>query len=203
MTSHSPTLFLASGEVLLALQKFLLRATTLGHLCSRRFNFFPLSSPPAAAPNLFADKIETCRNDARSALAYPPSSSVFPVSTLNCLFHLHSSKRHWGLGRPSSSSPVKQSLRQFDDGSDSPIAHPSLNWPCSRLPTRHATAILSEIIPHTPKAVAKDGMIYSPAKESAYCIDRMNSRQSLFSSGWNIRRKDGTKKKRTASTERQ
>ena len=29
MTPHSPTLFLASGEVLLALQKFLLRATTL------------------------------------------------------------------------------------------------------------------------------------------------------------------------------
>ena len=34
MTPHSPTLFLASGEVLLALQKFLLRATTLGQPCS-------------------------------------------------------------------------------------------------------------------------------------------------------------------------
>ena len=40
----------------------------------------------------------------------------------------------------------------------------------------------------------KFGMIYSPAKESAYCIERRNSRQSLFSSGWNIRRKGGTKK---------
>ena len=34
MTPHSPTLFLASGEVLLALQKFLLRATTYPHVWS-------------------------------------------------------------------------------------------------------------------------------------------------------------------------
>ena len=34
MTPHSPTLFLVSGEVLLALQKFLLCATTLGHVWS-------------------------------------------------------------------------------------------------------------------------------------------------------------------------
>ena len=36
MTPRSPTLFLASGEVLLALQKFLLRATTLGQPWSVR-----------------------------------------------------------------------------------------------------------------------------------------------------------------------
>ena len=35
MTPHSPTLFFAPGEVLLALQKFLLRATTYPHVCSR------------------------------------------------------------------------------------------------------------------------------------------------------------------------
>ena len=73
--------------------------------------------------------------------------------------------------------------------------HPSLNWPCSRLPTRHCDPLRFRYSFHIHlRRSPKFGMIYSPAKESAYCIERRNSRQSLFSSGWNIRRKGGTKK---------
>ena len=124
-------------------------------------------------------------------------SSFFPVSTLNCLFHLHSCKRQWGIGRRPSPT-VKQSLRQFDGGSDSPIAHPSLIelalFSYSHTP-RHCDPLRFRYSFHIHlRRSPKFGMIYSPAKESAYCIERRNSRQSLFSSGWNIRRKGGTKK---------